>query len=149
MHREDKGHGLSNIVIDPPPEAHRFYDRPEIVVEEDERRGFARRHVGQRGPGDYGPSQRLDFELEIGFLTGTGPGLGEPIPVTDAERYIFGVVLVNDWSARDIQAFEYQPLGAEDEVTVVIYSRLKVAKRWTFPAAGPTDPNCLRRRRLT
>ncbi|HEX5721549.1 MAG TPA: fumarylacetoacetate hydrolase family protein [Acidimicrobiia bacterium] len=70
-----------------------------------------KRPHGQRGPGDYGPSQRLDFELEIGFLTGTGPGLGEPIPVTDAERYIFGLVLVNDWSARDIQAFEYQPLG--------------------------------------
>jgi fumarylacetoacetase len=66
---------------------------------------------GQRGPGDFGPSQRLDFELEVGFLTGSGPDLGKPIPVTDAERYIFGLVLVNDWSARDIQAFEYQPLG--------------------------------------
>lgn len=63
---------------------------------------------GQRAQGDFGPSQRLDFELEMGFITGDGPG---EIPVTEAEDYIFGLVLVNDWSARDIQAWEYQPLG--------------------------------------
>ena len=63
---------------------------------------------GQRGQGDFGPSQRLDFELEMGFITGDGPG---EIPVAEAEDYIFGLVLVNDWSARDIQAWEYQPLG--------------------------------------
>jgi fumarylacetoacetase len=63
---------------------------------------------GQRGGGDFGPTQRLDFELEMGFVTGNGPG---EIPVTEAEDYIFGLVLINDWSARDIQAWEYQPLG--------------------------------------
>jgi fumarylacetoacetase len=63
---------------------------------------------GQRGPGEFGPSQRLDFELEVGFITGPGPSR---IPVGEAESYIFGLVLVNDWSARDIQAWEYQPLG--------------------------------------
>ncbi|CAN5130568.1 fumarylacetoacetase [soil metagenome] len=66
------------------------------------------RPVGQRAQGDFGPSRRLDFELEMGFLTGHGPGR---IPVEEAEVYIFGLVLVNDWSARDIQAWEYQPLG--------------------------------------
>lgn len=59
----------------------------------------------------FGPTKMLDFELEVGFVTGTGPPLGGAIAVEDAERYIFGLVLVNDWSARDIQAFEYQPLG--------------------------------------
>ena len=66
------------------------------------------RPVGQIGQGEFGPTRRLDFELELGFLTGSGP---ERIPVEEAERYIFGLVLVNDWSARDIQAWEYQPLG--------------------------------------
>jgi len=59
----------------------------------------------------FGPSQRLDFELELGFLIGTGNALGEPIPLSRAEDALFGVVLLNDWSARDVQAWEYQPLG--------------------------------------
>jgi len=59
----------------------------------------------------FGPCQRLDFELELGFLMGTGNALGEPIPIAQAEDALFGVVLLNDWSARDIQAWEYQPLG--------------------------------------
>jgi fumarylacetoacetase len=67
-----------------------------------------RRPAGQRGPGDFGPTLRLDFELEVGFITG---GRAGPIPVEECERHIFGLVLVNDWSARDLQAWEYQPLG--------------------------------------
>ncbi len=59
----------------------------------------------------FGPSKRLDFELEMGFLIGPGNPLGTPIPVEQAEDHLFGMVLVNDWSARDIQAWEYQPLG--------------------------------------
>ena len=59
----------------------------------------------------FGPSRRLDFELEMGFFTGPGNPPGTPIPVEQAEDHIFGLVLVNDWSARDIQAWEYQPLG--------------------------------------
>ncbi|HEY7565143.1 MAG TPA: fumarylacetoacetase, partial [Acidimicrobiia bacterium] len=70
-----------------------------------------RRPQGQREMNDYGPTTRLDFELEVGFLTGPGRGLGDPVPVAEAESHIFGLVLVNDWSARDIQAWEYQPLG--------------------------------------
>ncbi|MEO8210251.1 MAG: fumarylacetoacetase [bacterium] len=59
----------------------------------------------------FGPSKLLDFELETGFFIGTGNNLGEPIPVEKADEHIFGMVLVNDWSARDIQKWEYVPLG--------------------------------------
>jgi fumarylacetoacetase len=59
----------------------------------------------------FGPSRALDYELEMGFFVGPGNALGEPIPIDRAEEHIFGFVLVNDWSARDIQAWEYQPLG--------------------------------------
>jgi fumarylacetoacetase len=59
----------------------------------------------------FGPSRLLDFELEMGFFVGPGNVLGDPIPVGEAMDHIFGMVLVNDWSARDIQTWEYQPLG--------------------------------------
>ncbi len=59
----------------------------------------------------FGVSNRLDFELEMGFLVGPGNSMGNPISVQEAENHIFGLVLVNDWSARDIQKWEYQPLG--------------------------------------
>ena len=67
-----------------------------------------------KGAGDrpvFGPTARLDYEAEVGFLVGRGNALGHPIPIDEAERHIFGLCLVNDWSARDIQAWEYQPLG--------------------------------------
>jgi len=59
----------------------------------------------------FGPSAKLDIELETAFIVGEGNALGDPIPVTEAERHIFGMVLMNDWSARDIQQWEYVPLG--------------------------------------
>ena len=59
----------------------------------------------------FGPSRQLDFELEVGFFTGPGNALGQPIALAGAHEAIFGFVLVNDWSARDIQKWEYQPLG--------------------------------------
>ena len=59
----------------------------------------------------FGPSQSLDFELEIGLIIGKSNPLGEPVSVDESEDYIFGVTLFNDWSARDIQRWEYQPLG--------------------------------------
>ena len=75
-----------------------------------------RRPYGQTLPGGsgvpvFGPSQRVDFELEMAFITTDANKLGEPIPVSDAEDYIFGLVLFNDWSASDIQKWEYVPLG--------------------------------------
>jgi fumarylacetoacetase len=59
----------------------------------------------------YAPTRRLDIELELGFVIGTPSSLGQPVSTTDALDHVFGAVLVNDWSARDIQAWEYQPLG--------------------------------------
>jgi len=63
------------------------------------------------GPPEFGPSRCLDYELEVGFFVGRGNVLGERILIGDARSHIFGLCLVNDWSARDIQAWEYQPLG--------------------------------------
>ncbi|WP_119153586.1 fumarylacetoacetase [Caldimonas tepidiphila] len=60
---------------------------------------------------EFGPCKRLDYELEIGIFVGPGNVAGEPIPIAEAEAHVFGVCLLNDWSARDIQAWEYQPLG--------------------------------------
>jgi fumarylacetoacetase len=59
----------------------------------------------------FGPTKSLDYELEMAFLIGPGNSLGDPIPIDRATNHIFGLVLMNDWSARDIQAWEYQPLG--------------------------------------
>ena len=59
----------------------------------------------------FGPSRALDYELEVGFFTGPSNDLGQPIPIAEAESHIFGLCLLNDWSARDIQSWEYQPLG--------------------------------------
>jgi fumarylacetoacetase len=71
---------------------------------------------GQRKPPtadvpEYGPSQRLDYELELGIWIGRGNELGSPIPIGEAADHIAGFCLLNDWSARDLQAWEYQPLG--------------------------------------
>jgi fumarylacetoacetase len=75
-----------------------------------------RRPSGQIKPPDaaaptFGPTKSLDYELEMAFLIGPGNSLGEPVPIDRAMDHIFGFVLMNDWSARDIQAWEYQPLG--------------------------------------
>jgi fumarylacetoacetase len=69
---------------------------------------------GQRRVGaavEVGPSLRLDIEAEVGFVLGAGTRLGEPVALADAAEHVFGVCLVNDWSARDLQAWEYVPLG--------------------------------------
>ena len=75
-----------------------------------------RRPNGQlKGPGDeaprFGPTEKLDIELEIGAIVGTPNAMGQPVTVGEAFDNIFGYVLLNDWSARDIQVWEYQPLG--------------------------------------
>jgi fumarylacetoacetase len=75
-----------------------------------------KRPSGQRKPPtadspSFGPCAQLDYELELGAVIGTGNALGEPIPIREAGQHIFGLCLSNDWSARDIQAWEYQPLG--------------------------------------
>ena len=74
------------------------------------------RPQGQIEPGDdgvprFGPTRALDYELEVGAFLGPGNALGQPVPIAEAESQIFGLVLLNDWSARDVQKWEYQPLG--------------------------------------
>jgi fumarylacetoacetase len=79
--------------------------------------GVVRRPSGQLPPStpggkpEFGPSKRLDFELEMGFYVGAGNALGEPIAIEDANRHIIGYCLLNDWSARDVQRWEMFPLG--------------------------------------
>lgn len=75
-----------------------------------------RRPLGQtaakpEGPPTFGPSARMDYELEVGAFIAGGNAMGHAIPLSEAEQHIAGLVLVNDWSARDVQTWEYQPLG--------------------------------------
>jgi fumarylacetoacetase len=76
---------------------------------------FARPRGQTRGPTDaepsFGPCKRLDYELEVGIFVGPGNEQGAPVPADQAESHVFGLCLLNDWSARDMQAWEYQPLG--------------------------------------
>jgi len=76
-----------------------------------------RRPVGQQAPGEeggapnFGPCKLLDYEMEMGVIVGRGNELGQPISIEDAEDHILGMCILNDWSARDLQKWEYQPLG--------------------------------------
>jgi fumarylacetoacetase len=76
---------------------------------------FPRPHGQTKAPDatqpSFGPSRRLDYELELGYMISRGNDLGQPVAIESAEDHLFGVALLNDWSARDIQAWEYQPLG--------------------------------------
>ena len=87
-------------------------------------------------------SKLLDIELEMGFFVGTGNELGSPIPVDEAEDHIFGLVLVNDWSARDIQKWEYQPLGpflAKNFATSIAPWVVPLVALEPFRIPGPTQ----------
>lgn len=107
-----------------------------------------RRPCGQLKPDDgppvHGPSRLLDFELEMGFFVGPGNALGHPIPVDRAAGHIFGMVLVNDWSARDIQKWEYVPLGpflGKNFATTISPWVVPMAALEPFRCAGPAqDP---------
>jgi fumarylacetoacetase len=99
---------------------------------------------------EYGPSRRLDYELELGLWIGRGNELGQPIPVAEANGHIAGFCLLNDWSARDLQAWEYQPLGpflAKSFLTSVspwVVSRDALAPfRQPMPPRPPGDPQPL------
>jgi fumarylacetoacetase len=101
---------------------------------------------GQELPG-FGPSKALDFELEVGFIVGQPNQLGTPIPVERAAEHIFGMVLVNDWSARDLQVWEYVPLGpflAKNFATSISPWIVTLDALEEFRVAGPTqDPEPL------
>jgi fumarylacetoacetase len=89
----------------------------------------------------YGPTKKLDFELEFGAFISRPSKLGDPVDVNDASDYIFGFVLFNDWSARDIQAWEYVPLGpftaknfgSSVSPWVVLYDALAPFRTETIP----------------
>lgn len=78
---------------------------------QDVRRPLGQTRPDPEAPPVFGPSQGLDFELEMGAIVGRGTALGQSVSTEEAEDYVFGMVLVNDWSARDIQKWEYVPLG--------------------------------------
>ncbi|MFT3744306.1 MAG: fumarylacetoacetase [Pyrinomonadaceae bacterium] len=82
-----------------------------VVSGTDIKRPHGQNRSDQDAPPVFIPCKNLDYEMEVGFFIGGGNELGAPIPLAEAEQHIFGLCLVNDWSARDIQAWEYQPLG--------------------------------------
>jgi fumarylacetoacetase len=82
-----------------------------VISGTDIKRPHGQNHSDAEKPPVFIPCKNLDYEMEVGFFVGQGNQLGEPIPISEAEKHIFGLCLVNDWSARDIQAWEYQPLG--------------------------------------
>jgi len=82
-----------------------------VVSGTDVKRPKGQNRADADAPPVFIPAKNLDYEMEVGFFVGRGNNLGESIPIENAEEHIFGLCLVNDWSARDIQAWEYQPLG--------------------------------------
>jgi fumarylacetoacetase len=82
-----------------------------VVSGTDVRRPKGQNRTDAEKPPVFIPCKNLDYEMEVGFFVGKGNNLGESIPIENAEEHIFGLCLVNDWSARDMQAWEYQPLG--------------------------------------
>ncbi|HKO54692.1 MAG TPA: fumarylacetoacetase, partial [Thermoanaerobaculia bacterium] len=101
-------------------------------------------------PPEYAPSRRLDYELEVGAFIGRGNAHGAPIPVGEAVEHVFGLCLVNDWSARDIQTWEYQPLGpflaksfATSVSPWVVTAEALEPFRLTPPARAEGDPEPL------
>jgi fumarylacetoacetase len=94
----------------------------------------------------FGPCRRLDYELELGVFVGRPNPLGTRVPITEAEDHVFGIALFNDWSARDIQAWEYQPLGpflsknfasTVSPWVVTLDALAPFRKPWTRPAGDP------------
>lgn len=82
-----------------------------VVSGTDIKRPKGQNRTDAEAPPVFIPCKNLDYEMEVGFFVGRGNEMGEAIPIENAEEHIFGLCLVNDWSARDIQAWEYQPLG--------------------------------------
>ena len=82
-----------------------------VISGTDIKRPKGQNRTDQEAPPVFIPCKSLDYEMEVGFFVGQGNELGTSIPIGEAEKHIFGLCLVNDWSARDIQAWEYQPLG--------------------------------------
>jgi fumarylacetoacetase len=101
------GRASSIVVSGKPPQRTSSPGTPEDLV----RRPCGQTKAADAAEPSFGLSRMLDYELEVGFFIAEGNALGDTIPLEQAEAHIFGLCLVNDWSARDIQAWEYQPLG--------------------------------------
>jgi fumarylacetoacetase len=110
-----------------------------------------RRPWGQTAPPDpasppgFAPSSKIDFELEMGAFVGPGNALGDPIPIENALDHVFGLVLLNDWSARDVQAWEYVPLGpflSKSWATTISpwVVTLEALAPWAVPAQAQAPP---------
>ncbi|MGD9688199.1 MAG: fumarylacetoacetase [Phycisphaerales bacterium] len=111
-----------------------------IVSGREVRRPLGQTNIENAATPTFGPSKRLDYELEFGCVIGPGNALGSPVSIADAPRHIFGFCLVNDWSARDIQAWEYQPLGpflAKNFATTVSPWIVPVEALAPFRVPGP------------
>jgi fumarylacetoacetase len=119
-----------------------------IVVSGTEvRRPMGQTAASDAGPPTFGPSRLLDYEMELGVFVGPGNELGTRIPMSAARDHLFGMVIVNDWSARDIQKWEYQPLGpfnAKNFATTISPWVVTLAAlepyRVAGPPRGPGDP---------
>jgi fumarylacetoacetase len=121
-----------------------------VVSGEPIRRPMGQTAASDAGPPSFSPSKLLDYEMEMGFLIGPGNALGTRIDMKDAPAHIFGMVIVNDWSARDIQKWEYQPLGpfnAKNFGTTispwVVTLEALAPFRTQSPPRGETDPQPL------
>jgi fumarylacetoacetase len=118
-----------------------------VVSGTDIKRPHGQRKLPDMAAPVFGPSVRMDFEAEVGFIIGTGSELGSPLTVDDFDEHVFGVFLVNDWSSRDLQAWEYVPLGpflgksfaTSVSPWIVPLSALSAAR----VAPGPQDPEPL------
>ncbi|SIT04841.1 fumarylacetoacetate hydrolase [Roseivivax lentus] len=111
-----------------------------VVSGTDIRRPVGQTKAKEAAAPSFGPSQRLDIELEMGAIVGTPSTMGQPVTVAEARAMIFGYVLLNDWSARDLQAWEYQPLGpfqAKAFATSISPWIVTAAALAPFAAEGP------------
>jgi fumarylacetoacetase len=118
-----------------------------VVSGTDVRRPKGQKKADNAPAPTFGASRSLDFELEMGFFIGPGNPLGQPIPIEQAPEHIFGLVLVNDWSARDVQRWEYVPLGpflAKNFATTISPWVVTLEALEPFRTAGPKqDPTPL------
>jgi fumarylacetoacetase len=121
-----------------------------IVSGHEVRRPHGQRKPDEAAPPEYSVSTLLDYELELGVFVGPGNALGKPIPMTKAVDNLFGMVIVNDWSARDVQKWEYQPLGpfnAKNFITSVspwvVTMEALAPFRIDGPPRGADDPEIL------
>jgi fumarylacetoacetase len=118
-----------------------------VVSGTDVRRPHGQTKADDAAAPSFGPSRNIDFELELGMLIGAGNELGQPISTAQAPEHVFGMVLVNDWSARDIQKWEYQPLGpflAKNFATSISPWVVTLDALEPFRVAGPKqDPEPL------